>query len=105
MLSGLVSMPNPDPRFYLHLALAYDRDGQEQKAQTAYVEAVNRGVQSQALTKGDKALLEEFQRKYGTATPASMKLRQHEQAGTTCLRKAGCVSLAEVLGNQRGVPR
>jgi Flp pilus assembly protein TadD len=71
LLTSLVLMPNADPRFNLHLALAYDRDGQVKEAQSQYQNALKNDVQTQALTRGDKELLDKFRQKYGAGTSQS----------------------------------
>jgi tetratricopeptide (TPR) repeat protein len=53
----------PDPRYCLHLALAYDRLGEQQKARDALKKAREGGLADQILTPTDQKLLGELARK------------------------------------------
>ena len=54
---------NPDPRYCFHLALAYDRLGENRKARDALTKARQEGLTDQFLTPTDRRLLADFERK------------------------------------------
>ncbi len=53
-----------DPRYCFHLAVAYDRAGQPEKAREAFRTASKNHLTRQILTPTDKSLLEELQKKF-----------------------------------------
>jgi tetratricopeptide (TPR) repeat protein len=62
-LEQAVAEPSSDPRFYFHLAVAYDRNGAADDARRTLTNALSSGLESSVLTKQDKQLLGELKRK------------------------------------------
>ncbi len=58
LLLEATSLPDPDPRYYLHLALAYQRLGDLPKANKALEAARANELDEQTLTRSDSRLLE-----------------------------------------------
>ena len=58
-----LSLPDPDPRHYFHLAVAYERLGQLGEARQALEKARNRELDRQILTPLEKKLLQELEQK------------------------------------------
>ena len=58
-----LSLPDPDPRHYFHLAVAYERVGQLGEARQALEKARDRELDRQILTPLEKKLLEELEQK------------------------------------------
>jgi Flp pilus assembly protein TadD len=50
-----------DPRYYFHLAVAYERSGQHDKAQVEFATARRYGLDRAILTAGDRELLASLQ--------------------------------------------
>jgi tetratricopeptide (TPR) repeat protein len=71
LLEQTVTMPYPDPRFLLHLAFAYQQNGEESKAESMFHKAIEVKVQSQILTQADKELLRQLQQLYGNSVASS----------------------------------
>jgi tetratricopeptide (TPR) repeat protein len=57
--------PNPDPRYYFHLAVAYGRLGQLDQGRAALQQARAGDLEHQVLTKMDRQLLAELEKKLG----------------------------------------
>lgn len=66
ILEKVSSGPDRDPRYFLHLAAAYARLGETEKAQTALTASLEGGLAGEILTVGDRSLLEETKTKLGT---------------------------------------
>lgn len=60
LLSAAASAPNPDPRFYFHLAVGYYRAGDLTRARETLAIARNRQLAQTVLTESDTRLLEEL---------------------------------------------
>jgi len=58
-----LSLPDPDPRHYFHLAVAYERLGQLGEARQALEKARDRQLDKQILTPLEKKLLQELEQK------------------------------------------
>ena len=65
LLKEAASVPRPDPRCCFHLAVAYDRLGDLEKARAALKQARNGRLERQVLTKMDRKLLAELEKKLG----------------------------------------
>jgi exosortase len=61
LLEEAASSPNPDPRFYFHLAVAYHRTQQPEKAADALRKADQGDLQGTVLTEKDRQLLRELE--------------------------------------------
>ena len=64
ILGDAISSPNPDPRYYLHLAAACDRLGDAGRAREALARAERGQLTRQLLTDGDRRLLAELSKKF-----------------------------------------
>ena len=65
LLQAAASVPNPDPRYRFHLAVAHQRLGEAAKAREALKAARNDKLESQVLTEADRKMLAELDRKLG----------------------------------------
>jgi tetratricopeptide (TPR) repeat protein len=61
LLEMAAAAPNADPRYYFHLAVAYFRTGDVEKARNSLKRAYDGDLTSQILTPGDKKLLAELE--------------------------------------------
>jgi tetratricopeptide (TPR) repeat protein len=69
-LEEAVANGGGDPRYYFHLAAAYRLGQQPDEARAALREAIERGLDEQILTQGDKQLLLELKQELApAATP------------------------------------
>ncbi|MFH1923093.1 MAG: tetratricopeptide repeat protein, partial [Planctomycetota bacterium] len=66
-LEEAVSGAQPDPRFVFHLAVAYDKVGETEKARSALQRAKDGNLEGQILTDSDREFLADLERKYGNA--------------------------------------
>jgi tetratricopeptide (TPR) repeat protein len=64
ILGEAISSPNPDPRYYLHLAAACDRLGEAGRAREALARAERGELTRQLLTDGDRRILAELSKKF-----------------------------------------
>ena len=62
LLLEATAIPNPDPRFHFHLAVAYQLDGDPQAAQQAFREALDNDLSKYTLTATEKTLLNELKK-------------------------------------------
>ncbi len=62
LLEKATATANPDPRFFFHLALAYLKSGNSDKAREAYGQADKRGLKNNILTTKDRELLAQLER-------------------------------------------
>ena len=65
VLQEAAQAPSPDPRYCFHLAVAYGRLGQLDKARAALQQARAADLDHQLLTKTDRQLLAELEKKLG----------------------------------------
>ena len=65
VLKQAVALPSTDPRFYFHLAVAYERNDGIDDAQSALGNALSHGLESSILTKSDKQQLHELRQRLG----------------------------------------
>jgi tetratricopeptide (TPR) repeat protein len=69
-LEEAVANGGADPRYYFHLAAAYQLGQQSDEARAALSEAIQRGLDEQILTQGDQQLLLELKQQLApTSTP------------------------------------
>jgi Flp pilus assembly protein TadD len=61
LLEMATAAPNADPRYYFHLAVAYLRTGDIEKARSSLKRAYDGDLTGQILTPGDKKLLAELE--------------------------------------------
>ncbi|MFO0817944.1 MAG: hypothetical protein U1A77_08385 [Pirellulales bacterium] len=61
LLESAASAPNPDPRFRLHLALAYHKVGMTAKSQEHWELALQSGLDDQVLTDSDRVMRNEVE--------------------------------------------
>lgn len=61
LLESAASAPNPDPRFRLHLALAYHKVGMVAKSQEHWELALKSGLDDQVLTDSDRVMRNEIE--------------------------------------------
>lgn len=59
---------NVDPRFEFHLALAYDDQGNREKAREHFQKAIQGRLEEQILTKWDQQMLAELRKNLGAST-------------------------------------
>jgi Flp pilus assembly protein TadD len=64
LLEQATTSPLADPRFHFHLAVAYDRTQQAEKARAAFRTACKRHLTSQVLTPSDETMLAELKKKF-----------------------------------------
>ena len=57
-------LPLTDPRCHFHLAVAYDRTGQPEKARAAFDTARKNHLARQILTPKDRTMLAELKKKF-----------------------------------------
>lgn len=60
-----------DPRYHLHLAAAYDRNDQREDAKAALAIALQKGLDKQLLTSGDRDLLNTLKQKFPSVAKSS----------------------------------
>ena len=65
LLKEAASAPHPDPRWSFHLAVAYVRLGELDKARVALEQARAGDLDHQLLTKMDRQLLADLEKKLG----------------------------------------
>ena len=63
LLEAAVAAPVTDPRFFFHLAAAYDRLGDKQKAAKEFQRALAGNLDAQLLTEKDKKLRDELRKR------------------------------------------
>jgi tetratricopeptide (TPR) repeat protein len=64
LLEAAVLAPGADPRFFFHVAAAYDRLGEKDKAAKAFHRALAGNLDAQLLTEKDKKLLAELSARF-----------------------------------------
>jgi Flp pilus assembly protein TadD len=64
LLQEAAALPQADPRYYFHLAVAYDRAGETDKARAALRTARNRDLTRQVLTPLDRQMLADLEKKF-----------------------------------------
>jgi tetratricopeptide (TPR) repeat protein len=64
LLEQAAASPLADPRYHFHLAVAYDRAGQAEKARAAFHTARKNRLDRQILTPKDQMLLTELEKKF-----------------------------------------
>jgi Flp pilus assembly protein TadD len=64
LLEEAAAMPQSDPRYHFHLAVAYDRVGEAEKARTALMTAQKGNLERQVLTPLDRQMLAELEKKF-----------------------------------------
>ncbi|MHC4177966.1 MAG: tetratricopeptide repeat protein, partial [Planctomycetota bacterium] len=69
-LEKAASAPRPDPRYYLHLAVAYLWLGEDEKASDAYKNALAGDLTSRILMPTDEKFLSELKQKLGQYSPS-----------------------------------
>jgi cellulose synthase operon protein C len=65
LLQEAAATPGSDPRYQFHLAVAYDRAGDTEKARAALTTARKGNLTSQLLTPLDRQMLAELEKKFG----------------------------------------
>jgi Flp pilus assembly protein TadD len=65
LLEEAAATPQADPRYQFHLAVAYDRAGETEKARAALAIARKGNLTSQLLTPLDRQMLGELEKKFG----------------------------------------
>jgi Flp pilus assembly protein TadD len=65
ILQEATRLPSPDPRYYFHLAVAYGRLEQLDKARAALQQALAADLDHQLLTKADRQLRTDLEKKLG----------------------------------------
>ncbi len=64
LLEEAAATPQADPRYHFHLAVAYDRAGEAEKARAALRTARKNHLASQILTPQDRQMLAELEKKF-----------------------------------------
>jgi uncharacterized protein (TIGR00288 family) len=64
LLEEAAAMPDADPRYHFHLAVAYDRAGQAEKARAALLAARKGNLTRQVLTPLDQQMLADLEKKF-----------------------------------------
>jgi tetratricopeptide (TPR) repeat protein len=68
VLEEAVAGATSDPRYYFHLAAAYEKSGRESEAQKALATALRQGLDKSILTSGDRELLASLKHELLTAS-------------------------------------
>ncbi len=66
LLEQAAALPQADPRYHFHLAVAYDRAGETEKARAALSAARKGKLARRVLTPSDQRMLKELENKFGT---------------------------------------